>query len=213
MILSGSFVLVASLFATGVPYDTIPAPDTVPRISVSVDSAASSGSAPADLGRLSLKEPLTLSDTLPRRRASVAYSDAYGTRAKLHRRLSYAMVPLFAISYFTGDKLFKEVSTAPDWVRNTHRVSATSVAVLFTANTITGGWNMWEGRHDPTNRKRRLLHSALFIAASAGFTYSGAVLSEQAERSVSKRRDHRNLNLVSMGLSVSSAIVMLTGRN
>lgn len=220
MLSSSGIAFVGAMLGIGAPRDTIPSPvlaDTLPRIvaqsdtQVAVTDSTDSGADRA-LRRSNVSLQPLLSDTIPRRRASVAYSDAYGTRATIHRRLSYAMVPLFALSYFTGDKLFKEGQSAPSWVLNTHRASATSAAVLFTANTITGGWNMWEARHDPINRKRRYLHSALFIAASAGFTYSGAVLAEQAERSESKRRDHRTLNLVSMGLSASSVLVMLTGR-
>ncbi|MEP6762915.1 MAG: hypothetical protein ABJB66_01330 [Gemmatimonadaceae bacterium] len=148
-------------------------------------------------------------DTLQRRRAAVTYSDAYGTRAMIHRRLSYAMVPLFAISYFTGDKLFKDGPNASSFIINTHRASATAVSVLFGVNAVTGGINMWEGRHDSTERKRKLLHSALFLASTAGFTYAGAVLADQAENSLAKRKEHRTVNLISMGLSISSVLVMI----
>ena len=154
-----------------------------------------------------------LQDTLPKRRSAVIYRDAYGTRATIHRRLSYTMLPLFAASYFTGDRLFKDGPEAPAWVRNTHRISATSVAVLFGVNAITGGWNLWEARHDADGRSRRLLHSGLFMAATAGFAYSGAVLADQAERSADKRREHRTVNLISMGLSTGSVLVMLLGRD
>ena len=151
-------------------------------------------------------------DTTPRRRA-VVYSDAYGTRATIHRRLSYSMLPLFAISYFTGDQLFKNGPSASSLIRNGHRASATAVSVLFAVNAVTGGINLWEGRHDPIQRKRKILHSALFVAASAGFSYAGSVLANQAETSLIKRQDHRNLNLISMGLSAGSVLVMMVGND
>ena len=148
-------------------------------------------------------------DTTVRRRKAVVYSDAYGTRATIHRRLSYAMVPLFALSYFTGDKLFKDGATSSSLVIDAHRASATAVSVLFAVNAVTGGINLWQGRNDPIDRKRKLLHSALFIASSAGFTYAGAVLADQAERSLAKRQQHRQMTLISMGLSIGSVLVMM----
>ena len=150
-----------------------------------------------------------IADTLPRRRAPVDYSEWYGTRATIHRRLSYAMLPLFAASYITGDKLFKEGATASGFTKNVHRGAATGVSALFAVNTVTGGMNLWQSRHDPIDRKRKILHSVLFTAATAGFTYAGVVLADQAETSLSKRQAHRTVNLVSMGLSSASVLVMM----
>ena len=123
------------------------------------------------------------------------------------------MLPLFALSYFTGDQLFKNGPAASSLVKNLHRGSATAVSVLFAVNTVTGGLNLWEGRHDPTERKRKILHSVLFAAASGGFAYAGAVLANQAETSLIKRRDHRTVNFVSMGVSAASVLVMMVGRD
>lgn len=163
--------------------------------------------APAGLARtVASDDP---QDTLPRRRRAVAYSDAYATRLTIHRRLSYAMLPLFAASYLSGDRILKDGSDAPPWARSVHRPAATATAVLFTANTVTGAWNLWEGRHDSVGRTRRLLHATLFVAASAGFTYSGVTLAEQAERSNEKRLQHRNVNLASMGVASASWLLMI----
>ncbi|MEO8000209.1 MAG: hypothetical protein ABI852_22355 [Gemmatimonadaceae bacterium] len=156
---------------------------------------------------------LTAQDTLPRRRIPVDYSEWYGTRATIHRRLSYTMLPLFAASYISGDKLFKEGSTASGLTKNVHRASATAVSALFAVNTVTGGINLWQSRHDPIDRKRKIVHTLLFTAASAGFTYAGVVLADQAETSLSKRQAHRNVNLVSMGLSSASVLVMMVGHD
>ena len=113
-----------------------------------------------------------------------AYSDGYATRLTIHRRLSWAMLPLFAASYFSGDALLKastDGTRAPDWARNVHAPAATGSAVLFGANAITGSWNMWEGRGDPNGRTRRILHGVLFMAASGGFAYAGTKLANDAE--------------------------------
>ncbi len=152
------------------------------------------------------------SDTVPRtRRKSFAVSDGYQTRLTIHRRLSWAMLPLFAASYFSGDQLLTYGSSAPQWARSLHRPTATGAAVLFTANTITGTWNLWESRHNPNGRTRRILHSVMFTAASAGFVYAGTKLADEAEQSQAKRLQHRNVALGSMGVSTLSWLLMLIG--
>ncbi len=196
--------------------DTARAPVVGTSTVSTVDSLAASSRASATASALLLNAlPGTLlgADTIPRRRAAIQYSDWYGTRAAIHRRLSYAMLPLFAASYISGDKLFKEGSTASLLTKDVHRGSATAVSVLFAVNTLTGGVNLWQSRNDPAMRKRKILHSVLFTAATAGFAYAGAVLANQAETSLSKRQAHRNLNLVSMGLSSASVLVMMVGPN
>ncbi len=152
-------------------------------------------------------------DTIPRRRPrAYEYGDGYAKRVTLHRRLSYAMLPLFAMSYFSGDQILAKGADAPQWARSMHRPAATGSALLFGANVVTGSWNLIEGRRDPNGRTRRLLHSALFLGASAGFVYSGTQLANEAEQSAVKRRQHRDVNLVSMGVSTASWLLMLVNR-
>jgi hypothetical protein len=49
----------------------------------------------------------------------------------------------------------------------------------------------------------------LFIAADAGFAWTGTQLADQAEESDAMRRKHRNVALASMGVSVVSWSMML----
>lgn len=201
----GSLALIYSAIAMQPATDTTKA-DTLNKSMVAISVMQDSVGNESGVDTVSLQ---TSQDTIVRRRKAVVYSDAYGTRATIHRRLSYTMVPLFALSYFTGDQLFKNGPNSSSFVIDAHRASATAVSVLFAVNAVTGGINLWQGRHDPIDRKRKLLHSALFIASSAGFTYAGAVLADQAERSLDKRKQHRQVNLISMGLSIGSVLVMM----
>ncbi|WP_310570035.1 hypothetical protein [Gemmatimonas sp.] len=151
-------------------------------------------------------------DTVPRvRRKAVVYSDAYATRLRIHKILSWGMIPLFAASYFSGDQLLEKGTDAPSWARNLHGPAATGSAILFGANTVTGGWNLWEGRKDPNGRTRRIIHSVLFTAASGGFAYAGTKLADDAEEDLNARRKHRNVALGSMGVSTVSWLLMLIG--
>ena len=177
--------------------------DTV-RITPDTTHSATETRASADTG--------ATKDTVPVRRrkkvVAVEYSDWYSRRLTVHRLASYATVPLFAGNYITGRQLYAYGNQAPEWATRYHGPLATSVATLFTINTITGGWNLWEGRHDPSARKWRFTHAILMLTADAGFTTAG-LLANSAERSQSRRDLHRTIALSSIGVSVVSYAMML----
>ena len=152
-----------------------------------------------------------LQDTLRTRRPTraIEYSDFYNKRLTLHRYLSFTMLPLFAGSFLTGDQIIRKADLAPKWATDWHAPFATATAAVFTLNTITGLWNLWDSRKDPAGRTRRIVHGLLFMAANAGFTYAGTTLANQAEQDGGKRNLHRTVALASMGVSVSSWALML----
>lgn len=149
-------------------------------------------------------------DTGTKKRArSIEYSEWYGRRVAIHKTLSWAMLPLFAVSYYTGDQLAeKGRAGVSSTVRSLHPLAAGGAAGVFGVNTVTGLWNLWDSRHDPADRKRRYLHSALFILADAGFAYAGS-LGDDAGNNGAIRRRHRNIALGSMGVSTAGWLVML----
>lgn len=157
---------------------------------------------------VALALPIATTDTVRPRRKAVTYSDGYARRVTIHKTLSWAMLPLFALSYVSGDQLLEKGDEASGWARSVHPYAAGGTAVLFGANAITGVWNQWEGRKDPNGRTRRLLHGALFMAASGGFAYAGSI-ADEAEENGDKRRLHRNVAIGSMSLSTASWLLML----
>jgi hypothetical protein len=142
------------------------------------------------------------------RAQAVEVSDWYNRRLTIHRWLSYTSYPLFAFQYAAGRQVWEKGHGAPEWARSGHRIGAATIAGVFTVNTITGVWNLVESRHVEDGRTRRYVHAASMLIADAGFTWAGAVLSEQAERSTEKRKLHRTVALTSIGLSVTSSTVM-----
>ncbi|MBL8981374.1 MAG: hypothetical protein JNL26_04280 [Gemmatimonadetes bacterium] len=143
----------------------------------------------------------------PPRRRAVEYSEWYGRRLTMHRWGSYAMVPLFATEYWLGNKLLND-ETVSSGTRDTHAAVASTIGVLFAANTVTGLWNLWDARRDPNGRGKRLVHSALLLAADAGFLYTASLADDddgdEGERGGTRGNratDHRNAALVSIGLS------------
>jgi hypothetical protein len=151
----------------------------------------------------------TLQDTTKRKRPPlVEYSEVYGTRLGIHRVLSYAMIPLFIGSAYTGFQLRNKREQAPQWTRDIHGPLAAGTAIVFGMNTLTGVWNLYEGRKDPTDRKKKLIHSALFLAAGVGFTYVTAA-GDNIHESGRSNVWHRNVALGSMGISLVSWSIMM----
>jgi hypothetical protein len=198
--------LLAALLSTRVAGSPTP-PDSLALVVVAPIAAQRADTLPivADTSR-------ARADTLPVRRrkkaVAVEYSDWYGRRLTIHRWASYATLPLFVGNYITGEQLLQKGNLAPSWAINAHGPLAASVATLFGVNTLTGGWNLWDGRHDPNGRAWRTTHAVLMLAADAGFTTAG-ILSNQAERSDQRRRLHRTVALSSIGVSLVSYAMML----
>ena len=149
--------------------------------------------------------PFVLSDTQPRPKA-VSHSDAYYTRLTIHRWGSYTMLPLFAAEVALGQNLIND-SRPPSWIKPTHVGVALGIGALFTANTVTGVWNLWESRKDAPGRTRRFVHSALMIASDAGFVATG-LLGDDAGHSVNSRDRHRNVALTSMAVAAVGGAMM-----
>ena len=164
-------------------------------VSTAIDSSA----------KLAFTAPL---DTPRTRRHAVEVSEWYSRRLTIHRYVAYATVPVFALQWAAGDQLYKKSSTAPTWAKTMHRVGATSLAGMFTVNTVTGAWNWWETRSQAPGRPLRTLHALAMLSADAAFTYAGAKLSNEAETSATKRREHRTVALSAMGVTVVSGLAM-----
>lgn len=156
--------------------------------------------------------PVVPSDTpttpARRRPQAIEVSDSYNGRLTLHRRLSYATVPVFLFQWTAGEQLLEKGDGAPAWARTGHRVGAATIAAIFTVNTVTGVMNLWESRSAPQGRKRRYFHAISMLVADAGFTYAGAVLSQRAKSDSTKRPLHRKVALTSMGIAVTSGVLM-----
>lgn len=148
-------------------------------------------------------------DVRPRARVrAVEVSEWYSRRLTLHRRLSYATLPVFAFQLAAGREIWNKGPGAAAWARTGHRVGAGALAGIFTVNTVTGVWNLWESRTVEEGRARRYFHATSMLLADAGFTWAGARLSEQAETSRQKRSLHRTVALSSAGLSLVSGLIM-----
>ncbi|MDB4889795.1 MAG: putative rane protein [Gemmatimonadetes bacterium] len=189
--------VLALLIALAVPIDTVPTArdSVVGPVQTSLASAVRS-----------------VQDTVPRRRRAIEVSEWYERRLRIHRYGAYAIFPLFAAQAVAGNEIYKDPHNAPDWAKTTHRAGATALATVFTLNTVTGLWNLWDSRAATQGRTRRTAHALLMLASDAGFTYAGVRLSDQAENSVEKRREHRAWAYGSMATALTGVAVATLGR-
>ena len=168
-------------------------------------------SIPADTLRprsIAVAMPSSPEDTVRRRPRAIEVSEWYGRRLAIHRALSYATIPVFGAEWVAGERLFKQSSAAPQWAKFTHRAGATALAGMFTVNTVTGLWNLWDSRMVADHRALRTAHAVMMLTADATFTYAGAKLSDQAEGSLQKRQLHRTIALSAMGLTMANGLMM-----
>ena len=143
---------------------------------------------------------------------AVEYSDAYKTRLKIHKYASFATLPLFVAQYAVGQKLYD--GNASDGTRSLHGVLAAGTAALFAVNTVTGVWNLSEGRKDPNHRTKRMVHGILMLAADAGFVATGLMAPDEGgenerESGGSSASQHRAVALTSMGIATVAYLMML----
>ena len=108
-----------------------------------------------------------------------------------------------------GRSIFNEPTPGK---REWHGRVAWGIGGLFAANTVTGAWNLIEGRKNPNGRKRRLAHGLLMMAADAGFLATALQRPDVTRPDYgSQRSRHRTLAFTSIGLATAGYAVMLFG--
>jgi len=141
----------------------------------------------------------------------IEYSDGYKTRAKIHKIGSFAMLPLVGVEYYLGNSIYEN---SDETKKSAHVAVGAAIGTLFAVNTVTGVWNLYEGRHDPNGRTLRWVHSLLMLTADAGFlaTAASAPDSEGGYASADARSKHRTIALTSLAIGTAGYLVMLFGK-
>lgn len=154
---------------------------------------------------------MATSGASPRRRAiagadpahtRLRSSDLYRLRAKVHRYASLATGPLFVAQFISGERLYDGKGG-----RDAHGALAAGVAGLFAVNTVTGVWNLWEGRKDPNHRTKRLVHGLVMLGCDAGFAITGAIA--PGDEGGGNRSLHRKVAIAAMGIAGANYLFML----
>ena len=209
------FVLYLVLAATLQRLPAVP-PASLPSTATVMATRASANlilALPADISALQ-PGSLVVSAT-PQRPRAIEYSSFYYTRLEIHKIASLATAPLFVAEYLLGQKLISD-SAPSSSTRNAHQLVAVGIGGLFAVNTVTGAWNLWDSRKDPTGRARRYLHAALMIAADAGFVATAAAAPGGRRFRASgptAANTHRTLAIASMSTALASYVMMLLWKN
>jgi hypothetical protein len=171
------------------------------------DTVTSPIVAPLAAPRPAAATPPSVRDTT--RPRAIEVSAGYERRLTIHRWGGYAMLPLFGAQYVLGERILRQKTDIRDGrrvepidhdLRVVHRVAAYGVAGVFTVNTVTGAWNLWDSRDVPEGRALRVAHTLSMLAADAGFVISG--------KKGFDHQKHRNVAIGSMALSTLSGVMM-----
>jgi hypothetical protein len=183
-----------------------------------VDDEASTSLVPA---RSLAFRPISLfeqDDAQPLHAAAIEHSDAYQTRAKIHKYSSFATLPLFAVEIALGQSLYNNTpGVQPGGNRTVHAFVGAGIVGLFGLNTVTGAWNLFgEGWSDKSGRTRRLVHGLLMMAADVGFlaTERSGPNSGSPRQALTFETDkvtHRNMAIASISVATTSYLLMLLG--
>jgi hypothetical protein len=185
-------------------------------LTIGTPAFAQDAAAQAQTQRLALAQPSATTPPASQQGSApparvFEYSDAYRTRAKIHKIASFATLPLFATEGFLGESLYTNPSPGK---KDAHLAVAAGIGGLFAINTVTGVWNLMEARKDPNGRGRRMLHGLLMLGADAGFLATAALgPNTEDERffidNSSSRSTHRAVAFTSIGLASAGYLVML----
>jgi len=150
----------------------------------------------------------------PLHAAAVQHSNAYETRAKIHKYASYATLPLFAGELALGQSLFNS-STSGGGNKGVHSAVGAGIIGLFGVNTVTGAWNLFgEGWQERDGRTLRLVHGLLMMAANGGFVATWALAPHGDNFRTSStfdhdKRIHRDAAMASIGVGTAGYLMML----
>lgn len=145
------------------------------------------------------------------RHLAFEYSDAYKTRAKIHKYAAFATLPLFATEFALGQSLYNNPS---DSKRGAHVAVGTGIIGLYGLQGVTGVWNLVEANKDPNGKKKRVTHAILMLASGAGFAITPMLAPghrDEIEFGSSSASTHRAVAYTSIGIGTAGYLLMLLG--
>jgi len=176
-----------------------------------------------------INEPLVaasatpIADTLAREAAKLAqdpqdagrpiaieYSEGHETRAKIHKYVSWATLPLIGTEFWLGQRLYDNPGT-DDSLRGLHGTVGAGLIGVFAVQSVTGAWNLLEASGAP-GHKKRLTHGLIMLAAEGGFIAAAAMAPGHSRTAISldaDRSTHRTVAVVSMGVGTAGYLWML----
>jgi len=146
------------------------------------------------------------------RPAAIEYSDAHETRAKIHKYVSWAALPLMATEFALGEKLYNDPNSINSSSRGVHGAVGAGLIGVFGVQSVTGVWNLVESNQAP-GRKKRLVHGLMMLAAEGGFVAAAVTAPGHNRNDLinfdANKSTHRNIAIVSLGVGTAGYLLML----
>lgn len=150
------------------------------------------------------------------RPVAIEYSDAHETRAKIHRYVSWAVLPLMGTEFALGQSLYNDPNSIHSNLRGVHGAVGAGLIGVFAAQSVTGVWNLLEESHAP-GQKKRLVHGFMMLAAEGGFIAAAAMAPGHSPNDLinfdANKSAHRNVAIVSIGVGTAGYLLMLLTKN
>ena len=151
-----------------------------------------------------------VADDQGQRPVAIEYSDAHETRAKIHKYVSWAALPLMATEFALGEKLYNDPNSLDSSSRGVHGAVGAGLIGVFGVQSITGVWNLVESNQAP-GRTKRLVHGLMMLAAEGGFV--AAAVTAPGHRNLvtfdADKATHRDIAIVSLGVGTAGYLLML----
>jgi hypothetical protein len=151
-----------------------------------------------------------VADDQGQRPVAIEYSDAHETRAKIHKYVSWAALPLMATEFALGEKLYNDPNSLNSGSRGVHGTVGAGLIGVFGVQSVTGVWNLVESNQAP-GRTKRLVHGLMMLAAEGGFV--AAAVTAPGHRNLvtfdADKATHRDIAIVSLGVGTAGYLLML----
>jgi hypothetical protein len=146
------------------------------------------------------------------RPVAIEYSDAHETRAKIHKYVSWAAMPLMATEFVLGEKLYNDPNSINSSSRGVHGAVGAGLIGVFGVQGVTGVWNLVEANPAPGHTKR-LVHGLMMLAAEGGFVAAAVTAPGHNRNDLlnfdANKATHRDIAIVSLGVGTAGWLLML----
>jgi hypothetical protein len=151
-------------------------------------------------------------DPQGQRPVAIEYSDAHETRAKIHKYVSWAAMPLMATEFALGEKLYNDPDSINSSSRGVHGAVGAGLIGVFGVQGVTGVWNLVESNQAP-GRAKRLVHGIMMLAAEGGFVAAAVTAPGHGRNGLvtfdADKATHRDIAIVSLGVGTAGWLLML----
>src|SRR5215467_13700268 len=151
-------------------------------------------------------------DPQGQRPVAIEYSDAHELRAKIHRYVSWAALPLMATEFALGEKLYNDPNSINSSSRGVHGAVGAGLIGVFAVQSVTGVWNLVESNQAPGGKKR-LVHGLMMLAAEGGFVAAAVTAPGHNRNDLinfdANKSTHRNIAIVSLSVGTAGYLLML----